>query len=150
APGMTRDGYDRAMYYIGIWRALKSNNGRLYKSLADRGRHGTKIVVQKIDGSGSRQLLADRRETRDIREEQGDDLPLGKIDAIGRGRDQAGHDARIHELTEGVFYSLLSADFLDHMIKRDRELPDLVICFDGDGSPKMSGLNRCCAFGQTA
>jgi len=21
------------MYYIGIWRALKSNNGRLYKSL---------------------------------------------------------------------------------------------------------------------
>ena len=119
-------------------------------TVTDRGRHGSKIVVQKIDGSGSRQLLADRRETRDIREEHGDDLPLGTVDAIGRGRDQAGHDARIHELTEGVFYSLLGADFLDHMIKRDRELPDLVICFDGDGSPKMSGLNRCCAFGQTA
>ena len=33
APGMTRDGYDRAMNYIGIWRALNSDNGRLYKRL---------------------------------------------------------------------------------------------------------------------
>ena len=33
APGITRDGYDRAMNYIGIWRTLKSNNGRLYKQL---------------------------------------------------------------------------------------------------------------------
>ena len=33
APGMTRDGYDRAMNYIGIWRALKSHNRQLYKRL---------------------------------------------------------------------------------------------------------------------
>jgi hypothetical protein len=32
-PGMTKDGYDRAMNYIRIWRALKSNNRRLYKTL---------------------------------------------------------------------------------------------------------------------
>jgi hypothetical protein len=31
APGLNRDGYDRAMNYIGIWRALKSQNRRLYK-----------------------------------------------------------------------------------------------------------------------
>ena len=32
-PGMTRDGYDRAMNYIGIWRALNSINRRLYRHL---------------------------------------------------------------------------------------------------------------------
>ena len=31
--GLSRDGYDRAMNYIGIWRALKSQNRRLYKRL---------------------------------------------------------------------------------------------------------------------
>jgi hypothetical protein len=33
APGLTRDGYDRATKYIGIWRALKPRNRRLYKRL---------------------------------------------------------------------------------------------------------------------
>ena len=33
APSLTKDGYDRAMNYIGIWRALKSHNRRLYKRL---------------------------------------------------------------------------------------------------------------------
>ena len=32
-PGMTRDGYGRAMNYIGIWRALNSINRRLYRHL---------------------------------------------------------------------------------------------------------------------
>ena len=33
APGMTRDGYDRATNYLRIWCGLKSNNRRLYKQL---------------------------------------------------------------------------------------------------------------------
>ena len=32
-PGLSKDGYDQAMNYIGIWRALKSHNRRLYKRL---------------------------------------------------------------------------------------------------------------------
>jgi len=49
APGMTRDGYDRAMYYIGIWRALKSNNGRLYKSLEADAEVGGQEWQARID-----------------------------------------------------------------------------------------------------
>jgi len=33
APGMTGDGCDRAMNYIGIWRALRAYNRRLYRQL---------------------------------------------------------------------------------------------------------------------
>ena len=33
ATGLTKDGYDRAMNYIGIWRVLNSHNRRLYKRL---------------------------------------------------------------------------------------------------------------------
>ena len=33
APGLSRDGYDRAMNCIGIWRTLKSHNRRLYERL---------------------------------------------------------------------------------------------------------------------
>ena len=33
APGLSRDGYDRAINYVGIWRTLKSHNRRLYKRL---------------------------------------------------------------------------------------------------------------------
>ena len=49
APGMTRDGYDRAMYYVGIWRALKSNNGRLYKSLEADAEVGGQEWQARID-----------------------------------------------------------------------------------------------------
>ena len=49
APEMTRDGYDRAMYYIGIWRALKSNNGRLYKSLEADAEVGGQEWQARID-----------------------------------------------------------------------------------------------------
>ena len=49
APGITRDGYDRAMYYVGIWRALKSNNGRLYKSLEADAEVGGQEWQARID-----------------------------------------------------------------------------------------------------
>src|SRR5262249_6126706 len=96
-------------------------------TVTDRGRYCSQVVVQQIDDSGSRKLLAYRGEARDVREENGDDLPLGMVDVRRRGSDQVGHDARIDELTKGIFYSLPAADFLDHTIERGSELPDLII-----------------------
>jgi hypothetical protein len=49
APGMTKDGYGRAMYYIGIWRALKSDNGRLYKRLEADAEIGGQEWQARID-----------------------------------------------------------------------------------------------------
>ena len=40
APGLTKDRYDRAMNYIGIWRALKSHKPRLYKRLESDAKAG--------------------------------------------------------------------------------------------------------------
>jgi hypothetical protein len=60
APGMTRDGYDRAMYYIGIWRALNSDNGRLYKHLeadAEVGGQEWRARVDSLVETVSRDLV---------------------------------------------------------------------------------------------
>jgi hypothetical protein len=46
---MTKDGYGRAMYYIGIWRALKSDNGRLYKRLEADAEIGGQEWQARID-----------------------------------------------------------------------------------------------------
>jgi hypothetical protein len=46
---MTRDGYDRAMNYIGIWLALKSVNRRLYKHLEAEAEIGGQEWRARVD-----------------------------------------------------------------------------------------------------
>ena len=95
-------------------------------------------------------MFAHRGEARDVREEYGDDLPLGSIEFSRCGRNQIGYDARIDELTKCVLYFLSGADFFDHSIKGNSELPDLIIRFNWYRDRKMSGLYRRCALCETA
>ena len=95
-------------------------------------------------------MFAHRSEAGDVREEYGDNLPLGSIEFSRCGRNQIGYDARIDELTKCVLYFLSGADFFDHSIKGSSELPDLIIGFDGYRDRKMTGLDRRCPFGETA
>jgi hypothetical protein len=46
---MTRDGYDRAMNYIGIWLTLKSVNRRLYKHLEAEAEIGGQEWRARVD-----------------------------------------------------------------------------------------------------
>jgi ABC-type cobalamin transport system ATPase subunit len=46
---MTRDGYDRAMNYIGIWLTLKSVNRRLYKHLESEAEIGGQEWRARVD-----------------------------------------------------------------------------------------------------
>ena len=49
APSITKAGYDRAITYIGIWRALNSSNRRLYRSLEADAEMGGEVWRTRVD-----------------------------------------------------------------------------------------------------
>lgn len=83
----------------------------------------SEIAVQQVDDGARGQLLADAAEALDVGKK---DRELAAFGLFGAGSDQAGDDAWVDKLAEGILDALPRAKLLNHAIKRVREIANFV------------------------
>src|SRR5215472_6573576 len=88
--------------------------------------HDGEVAIEEFDHGCRRELLAHRREARQVGEQDGGDAAFRLVQVLFRGVDDARDDAWVEVLPEGFLDPLLVAKLFGHAVEGLGELADLV------------------------